>query len=123
MIKDMKAGSIVVDVSIDQGGCIETSQLTNHNDPVFIKHDVIHYCVPNIPSRVSQTATYALSNFLTPALIEMGEEGGIEAYLKVNPAIRQGVYLYNGILTNRIVGESFNLPCKELDLLIASFQM
>ncbi len=121
MVKEMKGGSVIVDVSIDQGGVIETSQLTNHNDPVFIRHDVIHYCVPNIPSMMPQTASYALSNFFTPVIIDIGDEGGVEAYLKAHPAIRQGIYMYNGILTSRIVGDNFGLPCKELDLLIASF--
>lgn len=123
MVREMKAGAVIVDASIDQGGCIETSKLTNHNDPVFICHDVIHYGVPNIPSRVPQTASYALSNLFTPVIIDLGDEGGVEAYLKTNPAIRQGVYMYNGILTSRIVADAFGIPCKELDLLMASFNM
>ncbi|HBG70817.1 MAG: alanine dehydrogenase [Bacteroidetes bacterium GWF2_43_63] len=123
MVADMKPGSVIVDVSIDQGGCIETSAVTTHKDPVFIKHDVIHYCVPNIPSRVPQTASYGLSNFFTPVIMEMGEEGGIEAFLKANPSLRQGIYMFNGILTNHMIGQNFGLPSKELDLLLASFQM
>lgn len=123
MVSEMKPGSVIVDVSIDQGGCIETSSVTTHKDPVFIKHDVIHYCVPNIPSRVPQTASYGLSNFFTPVIIDMGEEGGIEFFLKVNPLLRQGIYMYNGILTNHMIGQNFGLPSKELDLLLASFQM
>ena len=122
MVSDMKPGSVIVDVSIDQGGCIETSRVTTHKDPVFIKHDIIHYCVPNIPSRVPQTASYALSNFFTPVIIDMGEEGGTFSFLKSNPAMRQGIYIFNGILTNHMIAESFGLPSKELDLLLASFQ-
>jgi len=123
MVMEMKPGSVIVDVSIDQGGCIETSSVTTHKDPVFIKHDVIHYCVPNIPSKVPQTASYGLSNFFTPVIIEMGEEGGVDAFLKVNPVLRQGIYMFNGILTNHMIGQSFGLPSKELGLRLASFQM
>jgi len=122
MVSAMKPGSVIVDVSIDQGGCIETSSVTTHKDPVFIKHHVIHYCVPNIPSRVPQTASYALSNFFTPVIIDMGEEGGTFSFLKLNPAMRQGIYIFNGILTSHMIAENFGLPSKELDLLLASFQ-
>lgn len=66
MVKNMKTGSVVVDVSIDQGGCFETSELTNHNTPTFEKYGVTHYCVPNIPSRVARTASFALSNIFSP---------------------------------------------------------
>ena len=123
MVKNMKSGAIIIDVSIDQGGCIETSSMTNHNDPVYIKHEVIHYCVPNIPSKVPQTASYALSNFFTSALLDAGEEGGIEQYLKTNSAMRQGIYMFNGYLTKQIIADSFNLKYKDLDLLLAAFQM
>lgn len=123
MVKNMKSGAIIIDVSIDQGGCIETSAITNHNDPVFIKHEVIHYCVPNIPSMVPQTASYALSNFFTTALVEAGDEGGIEHYLKTHSSMRQGIYLFNGYLTKQNIAESFGLKYKELDLLLAAFQM
>jgi len=119
----MKPGAIIIDASIDQGGCIETSSITNHNDPVFVKHEVIHYCVPNIPSMVPQTASYALSNFFTTALIDTGEEGGFEHYLKTHPAMRQGIYLYNGYLTKKNIAETYGLKYKELDLLLAAFQM
>lgn len=123
MVQDMKPGSVIIDVSIDQGGCIETSRITNHSDPVFVKHDVIHYCVPNIPSRVPHTASYALSNFFTPLLLDIGDEGGVERYLKSNFGFRQGVYLYNGILTNRLIADTYNIPYQELELLIAAMHM
>lgn len=123
MVKNMKSGAIIIDVSIDQGGCVETSSITNHNDPVYVKHDVIHYCVPNIPSRVPQTASYALSNFFSSALLDAGEEGGIEQYLKTNSTMRQGIYMFNGYLTKQIIADSFNLKYKDLDLLLAAFQM
>lgn len=121
MVSDMKAGSVIVDVSIDQGGCFETSKITSHTNPVFRKYGVIHYCVPNIASRVAKTASYALSNVLTPILLEMGEEGGIEKFIRLHKGLRSGVYIYNGILTNKYMGETFNIPYKDLDLLITAF--
>ena len=121
MVSRMKQGSVIVDVSIDQGGCIETSEVTTHSDPVFQKSGVIHYCVPNIASRVPKTASYAFSNFFAPVLLNIGEEGGAEHMLKRDPGVRQGVYLYNGTLTNQYIGESFRLPYQDIDLLMAAF--
>lgn len=121
MVSEMKAGSVIVDVSIDQGGCFETSQVTNHSNPVFRKHGVIHYCVPNIASRVSRTASYALSTIFAPILLNIGDEGGVESMLKHNSGVRNGVYIYNGTLTNRYLGEIFKLPYKHIDLLMAAF--
>lgn len=121
MVSEMKPGSVIIDVSIDQGGVFETSRVTNHTHPIFRTHGVIHYCVPNIPSRVSRTASYALSNVLTPILLQMGEDGGIENTLRVNPGVRKGTYVYNGLLTNKFLGHTFRLPYKDLDLLMASF--
>ena len=120
MVQDMKTGSVIVDVSIDQGGCFETSKVTNHTNPVFRKHGVVHYCVPNIASRVSRTASYALSTIFTPVLLNIGEEGGIGNMLRHNSGVRNGVYFYNGILTNKYLGELFNLPSKDIDLLVAA---
>lgn len=120
MIENMKAGSVVVDVSIDQGGCFETSRLTNHDNPTFVKHDVIHYCVPNIASRVSRTASVALSNIFSPLLLEMGEMGGCREMIKKNPGLRSGVYVYQGKLTSEILGKVFDLPYKNIELLLAA---
>lgn len=122
MVSQMKYGSVIVDVSIDQGGCIETSEITNHSDPVFRKFGVTHYCVPNIASRVPHTASYAFSNFFGPVLLNIGEAGGLENMLKHDPGVRQGVYLYNGILTNQYIGEYFNMPYQDIDLLMAAFK-
>jgi alanine dehydrogenase len=122
MVSNMKIGSVIVDISIDQGGCIETSEVTNHANPVFKKYGVTHYCVPNIASRVAQTASYALSNIFTPILLDMGEKGGFDNYLRTNPGVRNGVYMYNGILTHKYIGETYNIPYKDLDLLIAATQ-
>lgn len=121
MVQQMKPGAIVIDVSIDQGGCFETSVLTNHKNPVFQKYGVTHYCVPNIPSRVPRTASLALSNLLAPIMIKVGEEGGINNILRSDSGVRNSVYLFNGISTNRYISEYFHLPHKDLELLITAF--
>jgi len=121
MVAGMKKGAIIVDVSIDQGGCVETSHITNHNDPVFTQYNVTHYCVPNIASRVPQTASIAFSNFFAPVLIRAGELGGIEKLMLHDYYFRQGGYLYNGILTSKLIGEYYDLPAQDIDLLMAAF--
>jgi alanine dehydrogenase len=118
MIQSMKQGSVVVDVSIDQGGCFETSRVTNHNEPVFTAHGVVHYCVPNIASRVSRTASFALSNIFSPVLLEMGDHGGSKELIKNNQGFRSGVYMYKGTLTSEVLGKVFNLSFKDIELLI-----
>lgn len=120
MVSEMKAGAVIIDVSIDQGGVFETSKPTNHSQPTFKTHSVIHYCVPNIPSRVARTASYAFSNLLAPMLITMGEEGGFDALIRRDAGIRKGVYVYNGILTNKALSETFKLPYKDINLLTAN---
>ncbi|MBD2767955.1 alanine dehydrogenase [Hymenobacter sp. BT664] len=119
MVASMSPGSIIIDVSIDQGGCFETSEMTSHSSPVFRKYDVIHYCVPNIASRVPRTATNALSNIFTPILQEISQQGGINEVLFTNEHFRSGVYIYRGSLTNAMIAKKFNLRYKELGLLIA----
>lgn len=121
MVVKMKGGAIIIDVSIDQGGCFETSEITNHKNPVFEKYGVTHYCVPNIASRVPRTAANALSNLLAPILIKIGEEGGINNVLRMDLGVRNGVYLFNGISTNRYISEHFHLPHKDIDLLISAY--
>ena len=121
MVSEMKVGAVIVDVSIDQGGICETSETTNHSKPVFRKHGVIHYCVPNIASRVCRTASYAFSNIFSQILLQMGDEGGFENLLRKDPGVRNGVYLYNGVLTNQYLAETFNLPFKDINLLMAMY--
>lgn len=121
MVSEMKVGAVIVDVSIDQGGCCETSEITNHSKPVFRKHGVIHYCVPNIASRVSRTASYAWSNLFSQILLALGDEGGFESMVRKDSGVRNGVYLYNGVLTNQYLGEQFNLPFKDINLLMAMY--
>lgn len=121
MIKTMKRGAVVIDISIDQGGCFETSKFTDHGNPVFTKHGIVHYCVPNIPSRVSRTASIALSNIFTPLILNIGDSGGLKQQLKENLGLRHSVYIYNGILTNKYLGNKFNLRSQDIDLLMAVF--
>ena len=120
MVAQMKYSSVIIDVCIDGGGCFETSRVTTHDNPVFRIHDVIHYGVPNIASRVPRTASYALSNIFIPILLNFGEHGSFEEVLRRYQGVRNGVYMFNGIITNRYLGEALNLPYKDLDLLIAA---
>ncbi len=120
MVSNMKYGSVIVDISIDQGGCFETSRVTTHENPVFKEHGVIHYCVPNVPSRVSRTASYAVSNIFAPILLSIGDEGGIANLVKNHAGFRNGVYMYHGTLTHETVADTFELPWKPLNLLIAA---
>ena len=119
MVASMAPGSVIIDVSIDQGGCFETSEMTSHSKPIFRKYDVVHYCVPNIASRVPRTATNALSNIFTPILQDISQQGGINEVLFTNENFRSGVYIYRGSLTNAAIAKRFNLRYKELGLLIA----
>ncbi len=118
MVEQMKDGSVIVDVSIDQGGCFETSRVTNHNNPTFVNHGVVHYCVPNIASRISRTASFALSNVFTSILLEMGEKGGCENLLISDSGFRAGVYIYKGNLTSEVLGKVFDLNFKDINFLL-----
>jgi alanine dehydrogenase len=120
MVAEMRPNSIVIDVSIDQGGCFETSKITNHKNPVFKKFDVIHYCVPNIPSRVARTATIALSNIFTPMLLQISKMGGVDEMIYSKEWFMKGVYAYKGNLTNPNLARKFNMSYKDLELLIAA---
>ena len=117
MIEQMKDGAVIVDVSIDRGGCFETSQITTHSKPTFSNHGVIHYCVPNIPSRYSRTASVSISNIFTPYLLEIAEEGGFENAARFDKSLRNGMYFYHGILTNKTVADWFDLPYRDINLL------
>ena len=107
MVEHMKKGAVIVDVSIDTGGCFETSEVTTHEKPTFIKNNVVHYCVPNIPSRYSKTASLSISNIITPYLMQIAEDGGIESAIRCNKGLKNGVYMYHGILTNKAIGDWF----------------
>lgn len=118
MVQKMKKGAVIIDVSIDMGGCFETSEMTNHNEPIKVIHGVIHYCVPNIPSRYPRTSSISISNIFTPYLLHIGEEGGIENTLRYEKGLRNGLYLYRGILTSKSVAKWFDLDYKDPNLLI-----
>ncbi len=118
MVKKMKSGAVIVDVSIDQGGCFESSEVTNHKKPTYRKFDVVHYCVPNISSRVSRTASFAISNILAPTLLQIGMAGGVDDFLKQNAGLRSGVYAYKGMLTSAVLGSMFDMPYKNLNLIM-----
>lgn len=120
MVSIMRPGSVILDVCIDRGGCFETSEITTHESPVFIKYGVIHYCVPNIPSGFARTASQAISNVLMPLLMEIGDEGGLEKLVWHKFNIRSGIYLFKGALTNVYLSQRFNLKYTDLNLLIAS---
>jgi alanine dehydrogenase len=119
MVSQMKPGSVIIDVSIDQGGCFETSEITTHQNPVFTKYGVIHYCVPNIASRVARTATTALSNIFTPILLELSESGGLDEMIFTQKWFMKGVYTYKGNLTNATVSHMIGLKYTDLNLLMA----
>lgn len=118
MVENMKKGAVIVDVCIDTGGCFETSEVTTHKNPTFITNGVVHYCVPNIASRYSKTASLTISNILIPYLLEIGEYGGIETAIRCNNGLKNGVYLYHGILTNKKIGEWFGLPTSDINLIV-----
>lgn len=120
MVRNMKSGAVIIDVSIDQGGCFATSRMTTHDKPTFVEYDVIHYCVPNIVARIPQTSSKAISNILTPFFLEAGGTEGIEALLHSSKGFRNGVYMYKGCLTNRYLSECFKIKYTDLNLLLAS---
>ncbi len=112
MISSMKRGAVVVDVAIDQGGCLETSRPTTHTDPIYFVDDVLHYCVSNMPAAVPHTSTLALTNATLPYLAELAAKG-LDRACAENPAIREGLNTYRGHLTCRGVARSQQLPFKE----------
>jgi alanine dehydrogenase len=120
MVASMKPGSIIIDVSIDQGGCFETSEVTTHSNPIFKKFDVIHYCVPNIASRVARTATDVFSHIFTPVLLQITEVGSVEDMIFANRWFMKGVYTFKGNITNADIGRKFKLKCKDLSLFIGT---
>lgn len=120
MVQSMKKGSVIVDTVIDQGGCISSSRPTTHSNPVFVKYDVIHYCVPNIPSNVARTATHALNNVIVPYLMELGDAAGIHDCLWKNTALRNGTYVYKKHLTKKGLADQFDIPYRDIEMLIAS---
>lgn len=122
MVKEMKEGSVIIDVSIDQGGCIETSRITTHAEPTFSQFGVIHYCVPNIPSRVARTASLAISNVLGPLLVKIGDHGGLDHFVKFNEGLKEGIYIYRRHLTKKYISNLFGMGMnyRDIELLIVA---
>ena len=118
MVELMKPGAVIIDVSIDMGGCFETSEITTHNHPVYEKHNVIHYCVPNIPAKYPRTSSISISNIFTPYLLKIAEDGGIENALRFDRGLKNGLYFYHGILTSKSVANWFDLDYSDVNLLI-----
>ncbi|MFQ6083377.1 MAG: alanine dehydrogenase [Candidatus Aminicenantia bacterium] len=113
MVKTMKKGAVIIDISIDQGGCIETSRPTTLRDPIFTKNGIIHYCVPNITAAVSRTSTRVLSNVLTPYLMKLTEKGLGEAF-REDKSLARGVYIYQGKIVKKSLAERFNFEYQEV---------
>ena len=118
MVEKMKNGAVIIDVSIDMGGCFETTEITSHDQPTKIKHGVIHYGVPNIPARYPKTASISISNIFTPYLLNMAESGGLENAIRFDSGLKNGLYFYRGILTNKAVADWFGLPYSDLNILL-----
>jgi alanine dehydrogenase len=120
MVSKMKPDSLIIDLSIDQGGCVETSEITSLDNPIFRKYGVIHYCVPNVASRVAHTATTALSNIFTPTILRAAEEGGLEEMIFTHSWFMKGVYTYKGSLTNESLAKRFGMKFKNIELILAA---
>jgi alanine dehydrogenase len=120
MVSEMKPDSLIIDLSIDQGGCVATSEITSHANPVFRKYDVIHYCVPNVASRVAHTAATALSNIFTPTILRAAEEGGVDEMIFQHKWFMKGVYTYKGVLTNEFIASKFQMKFKNIELFLAA---
>jgi len=118
MVEGMKNGSVIIDVSVDMGGCFETTEMTSHDNPTRVKHGVIHYGVPNIPARYPKTASISISNIFTPYLLDIGEHGGIDNAVRFDNGLRNGLYFYRGILTNKAVSDWFDMSYSDINLLI-----
>ena len=118
VVSHMKKGAVIIDMSIDNGGCFETSEITTHKNPTQEKYGVLHYGVPNIPARYPKTASVSISNICLPYLLQIAEKGGLENALKYDNGLRNGLYLYRGILTNSNLGEHFEIPFNDINFLI-----
>ena len=121
MVQGMKRGSVIIDLSVDTGGCVETTEPRAIKDPIYEKHGVLHYSAWNLPSRVPKTASIALSNVFRPLMQDIADSGGITPMLKFNTGLRHGVYIYNGILTNEMLAQKFGILSKDINLLLAAF--
>ncbi|MCE1155491.1 MAG: alanine dehydrogenase [Bacteroidales bacterium] len=121
LVKTMKQGAIIVDLSVDQGGCFETSECRNLSDPVYDRYGILHYCIPNISARVGRTSSMALSNIFAPMLLKIGNSGSVKQAVGESSGFRNGVYMYGGILVNRLIADYFGLPSNEIGLFLAGY--
>lgn len=121
LVKTMKKGSVIVDLSVDQGGCFETSECRNLSNPVFEKFGIIHYCVPNISARVGRTSSMALSNIFTPIILKIGESGSVKQSIADSSGFRHGAFVFNGVMVNRLIGDYFGISSNDIGLLLAGF--
>jgi alanine dehydrogenase len=121
LVKTMKAGAIIIDMSVDQGGCFETSECRTLQNPVFEKHGIIHYCVPNISARVARTSSIALSNIFAPMLLKIGNSGSVKSAISESSGFRHGAYVYGGVLVNRLIGNYYEIPSNDIGLLMAGY--
>ena len=121
IVRKMKKGAVIIDLNMDNGGCFETSRCTDLNHPAYIEHNVVHYCVPNISSLAARTASIAMSNVLTPLILSISEVGGVQNFIKTSKSFRKGVYMFNGMLTNQMIGSMFNISSNDIDLLMTVF--
>lgn len=121
LVKTMKPGAIIIDLSVDQGGCFETSECRTIQNPVFEKYGILHYCVPNISARVGRTSSMALSNIFAPILLKISNSGGVKSAICESTGFRNGVYVYGGILVNRLIANYFGLKSNDIGLFIAGY--
>jgi alanine dehydrogenase len=119
MVEAMKSGAVIVDVAIDQGGCVETSRPTTHQHPTFVVNEVIHYCVPNMPGAVARTSTFALTNMTLPYALTLANEGFIGAIAK-DSSLQKGVNLYKGTVTHPNVAHSLGYAYSPLKQLLSA---
>jgi len=121
LVKTMKPGAIIIDMSVDQGGCFETSECRTLKNPVYEKHGVIHYCVPNISARVARTSSIALSNIFAPILLKIGNSGSVDSAIIESAGFRHGAYIYGGVLVNRLIGNYYGIASNDIGLLLAGY--
>jgi alanine dehydrogenase len=120
MVANMKKGAVIVDVSIDQGGCFETSKVTSHKQPTYLEYDIIHYCVPNIASRTPRTGSHAFSNILLPLLFQSIESNGLDNLLRISTGLQQGIYIYQNYITNKYIADKFGFHYTNISLLLGT---
>jgi len=121
LVKTMKPGAIIIDLSVDQGGCFETTECRTLQDPIYVKHGIIHYCVPNISARVARTSSMALSNIFAPILLKIGNSGGVNLAINESSGFRHGLYIYSGVLVNRLIGNYYGIASNDISLLLTGY--